>query len=372
MNTNKNIPFFDYPYLFKSEENELLEIITNVARRGAFIAQKELDDFEKNLASYLNVGFAVGVGNATDGLELALRAGSIEQDDEVIICSHTMLATAVAVHFAGAIAVPIDSGVNHLMDPDKIESAITGKTKAIFPTQINGCTAEMDAILFIAEKHNLLVFEDAAQALGAKMNGQYAGTFGAASAISFYPAKVMGCLGDGGAVITDDAAIYDKLVMLRDFGRNTNGDVGMWGRNTRLDNIQAAILDYRLGNYKDVIKRRREIAGIYNERLSHVKKLVLPRPPGDKKYFDVYQNYEIEADNRDELKQYLEKNGVGTLIQWDGIAIHQYKQLGFTQNLPFTDKLFERLLMLPMNMNITNEELDYVCGIIESFYSKIK
>ena len=365
----RNIPFFDYPSVFASEEDKLIDIIRGVGRRGAFIAQEELEGFERRLADYVGARYAIGVGNGTDGLELALRAGGIQPGDEVILCSHTMLATAVAVHFAGGIPVPVDAGADHLMDPEKAEAAVGPKTRAIFPTQLNGRTADMDAIREIADRHGLLVFEDAAQALGSKFKGRFAGTFGVASAISFYPAKLLGCLGDGGAVLTNDAQVYDKLLMLRDLGRRADGRVGMWGRNTRLDNIQAAILDHRLSGYGQVVKRRRDVARRYRERLEGIEEITLPPgPDNDPDHFDVYQNYEIEAQRRDELKKYLEEKGIGTLIQWGGVPIHRYRQLGFTRSLPDTDRLFERLLMLPMNMTVSDDEVDYICDCIAGFY----
>jgi len=366
---NIKIPFFDYPFLFLNDEIELLELIKNVSSRGAFIAQKELFDFETKLADYTTAKYSVGVGNATDGLELALRAGGIMSGDEVIICSHTMLATAVAVHFAGATPVPIDPGSDHLIDPEKIASAITDKTKAIFPTQLNGRTANMDAINEIANNYDLMIFEDAAQALGSKFKNQNAGTFGIASAISFYPAKTLGCLGDGGAVLTNNEEVYEKLIMLRDFGRNRDGEVGMWGRNSRLDNIQAAILSYRLDKYQTVLDRRRYIARIYQNNLSEITELSLPPGPDDTSdHYDIYQNYEIEAENRDKLSEYLIKKGIGTLVQWGGKAIHQYVNLGFNQKLPYTDQLFTRLLMLPMNMSISDDDVEYICDSIRKFY----
>ena len=237
------------------------------------------------------------------------------------------------------------------------------------PTQLNGRTANMDAIREVAQKHGLLIFEDAAQALGAKYKGRCAGTFGVASCISFYPAKTLGCLGDGGAVLTNDEEVYRKLLLLRDHGRAQNGDVVLWGFNSRLDNLQAAILAHRLEQYSRVVERRRAIARLYEERLADLEEVVLPPgPESDSDHFDVYQNYEIEAQRRDELKTFLAEKGVGTLIQWGGKPVHQFKELGFTQALPNTDALFLRLLMLPMNMTLSDDDVHYVCDAVFSFY----
>ncbi|MCG8612739.1 MAG: DegT/DnrJ/EryC1/StrS family aminotransferase, partial [Pseudomonadales bacterium] len=287
-----NIPFFDYPHVFKKHENDFMRIIADVASRGAFIMQKDLREFESNLAKYTGAKFAVGVANATDGLQLACMAGGIEAGDEVIISSHTMVATASAIHFAGGVPIPVEAGEDLLIDPDAIEAAITEKTRAIMPTQLNGRTCDMDKITKIADKHGLKLFEDAAQALGSKFKGQSAGTFGVASAISFYPAKTLGCLGDGGAVLTNDPDVHKQLLLLRDHGRDeTTGDVECWGFNTRLDNIQAAILNYLLPQYEEIIGRRRHIAALYNELLADVTEVILPpKPESGSAHFDIFQN----------------------------------------------------------------------------------
>jgi dTDP-4-amino-4,6-dideoxygalactose transaminase len=372
MRTTQNrrtVPFFDYPHLFISHEDSFLSIIRDVGHRGAFIMQKDLADFEKNLADYTGANYAVGVGNATDALQIGLMAGGIGPGDEVVFCSHTMIATAAAIHFAGAMPVPVEAGSDHLIDPESLEKAITPKTRAIVPTQLNGRTADMDAICAIAEKHGLDIYEDAAQALGSKFKGKCAGTFGKASCISFYPAKVLGCLGDGGAVLTNDEEIYRKILSLRDHGRDESGEIVMWGLNSRLDNIQAALLDYQLEYYPKVVERRRSIAWLYKTRLKDLEQLVLPPgPDNDPDHFDVYQNYEIEAERRDDLRRYLEEKGVGTLIQWGGKAVHQFRKLGFIQSLPFTERLFERMLMLPMNMSLSDDDVHYVCDCIIDFY----
>ena len=368
---HRSVPFFNYPHVFTSQEADFLAIIRDVGRRGAFIMQRDLADFERSLAAFLGARHALGVANATDGLIVALRAAGLNPGEEVILSSHTMIATAAAVHFAGGAPVPVECGPDHLINPTAVEAAVTPRARAIMPTQLNGRTCNMDALQAVADKHNLLIIEDAAQGLGAKFKGRYAGTFGIAAAISFYPAKVLGCFGDAGAVITDDDGIYDRTWQLRDHGRNGQGEIVSWGLNSRLDNLQAAILDFQLKKYGQVIARRRYLASLYSERLKDVATLVLPpAPDSDPDHFDIYQNYEIEAEKRDELKQYLKDHGIGTLIQWGGQAIHQLKALGFTQHLPYTDRLFARLLMLPMNMSLSDEDVHYVCDCIRAFYGR--
>jgi len=371
LRNSRVVPFFNYPYVFKSQEEAFLSIIRDVGRRGAFIMQKDLSEFEANLAAYTGTKYAVGVGNATDALQIALMAGGIEPGDEVVFCTHTMVATAAAIHFAGAIPVPVEAGPDHLMDPKSIEAAITPRTKAIMPTQLNGRTANMDAIRAVVKKHGLELYEDAAQALGSQFKGRCAGTFGKASGISFYPAKVLGCFGDGGAILTNDEEVHRNVLSLRDHGRDARGEVVRWGMNSRLDNVQAALLDYQLKDYPQVIERRRVIANLYQGRLKDIKQLVLPPAPNsDPDHFDVFQNYEIEAERRDELQAYLKERTIGTLIQWGGRGVHQFHKLGFKQSLPFSEKFFERMLMLPMNMSLSDDDAHYVCDCIIDFYNQ--
>jgi dTDP-4-amino-4,6-dideoxygalactose transaminase len=368
----RSIPFFDYPQLFTAEEEMLVSIFRDVGRRGAFIQQQDLARFEENLARSLGARHALGVGNATDGLLIALRAAGIKEGDEVIFSSHTMVATAAAIHFAGGIPVPVECGPDHLIDPSAVEQAITPRTRAILPTQLNGRTADMAALNTIANRHGLTVIEDAAQALGSKFRGQCAGTFGAAAAISFFPAKVLGCLGDGGAVVTNDDAIQDRVLQLRDHGRRADGEIVSWGLNSRLDNLQAAILDARLKKYPSVIERRRAIARHYHSRLHTIQELKLPPGPDDgQDHFDIYQNYEIEAQRRDQLRAHLHSSGIGTILPWGGKAVHQWDKLGFTKKLPFTEKMFEQILLLPLNMSLTDEDVTLVCDAIYGFYRRI-
>jgi dTDP-4-amino-4,6-dideoxygalactose transaminase len=365
----KKVPFFNYPQVFLSDEKELTSIFSDVGRRGAFIQQKELEEFETRLAQYIGAKYVLGMANATDALHLAVRAAEIGPGDEVIFCSHTMVATAAAVYYAGATPVPVECGRDHLIDPNRIEESITRRTKAILPTQLNGRTADMDAIQAIANRHGLLVLEDSAQALGSKFEGRAAGTFGIAGCISFYPAKSLGCLGDGGCVVTNDNEMLRKLRLLRDHGRDETGEVQMWGLNSRLDNLQAAILNRKLDGYDKAITRRREIASIYQENLADVRHLLLPpQPELTSSHFDIFQNYEVEAERRDELQGHLKNCGVGTLVPWGGKAVHQFRQLGFTQHLPVTESVFQKVLMLPMNTSLSDEDVQYVCHCVRTFY----
>ena len=366
----KNIPFFNYPALFEQRENEYLEIVNDVLKRGAYIMQSELLDFEIELADHLSVKHAIGVADGTMALLISLKAAGVGAGDEVIVPSHTFVASAAAISHTGATPVLVECGQDHLIDSVSVQSAITEKTKAIMPVQLNGRVANMDPILAIAKKHGLLIVEDSCQALGAKFNDRYAGTFGVAGTFSFFPAKTLGCFGDGGGIITDDSEIADKVKLIRDHGRcPIDGKAKLYGFNGRLDNLHAAILGFKLKYYDEDIARRRSLALIYQECLEGLDTLLLPPAPNsDPRHFDVFQNYEIEAVNRDALRKFLEKNGVGTILQWGGYALHQFPDLGLNNDLPYTEAMTKKFMLLPMHPMLKDEDVLHICGLIEQFY----
>ena len=370
MTAMKNVPFFEYPRLWSDDKENLLKIIDEVSSTGGFILQQAVLDFEKKLADYTNSKYSVGVGNATDAMEIYLEAIGINPNDEIIISSHTMLATASAIKVSGGIPVPVDIGDDNLICPEAIEDAISENTVGIMPTQLNGRTCNMDKINKIALKNNLFIIEDAAQALGSKFKDRHAGTFGLASCISFFPAKVLGCLGDAGGVLTQDEELFHKIYQIHDHGRDVDGEVKRWGRNSRIDNIQAAILLDKFKTYDKVILRRREIAQMYQDQLQSVEQIKLPPAPNSNPdHFDVFQNYEFEAENRNDLKEFLSQNGIGTLVQWGGKGVHQFKNLGFNQHLPKTEEFFKKCIMIPMNVFISNSDVEYICDKIIQFYN---
>lgn len=367
------IPFFNYPVLFNEYEKEFTDIFVDVGRRGAYILQKDLAEFEAALASFLNVKYAFGVADGTSAIILGLKAAGIGRDDEVIMPSHTYIATAGALDFVGGKAVLADIGSDNMLDPEDIEHRITSRTKAICPVQINGRVCDMDRIQQIADKHGLQVIEDAAQGLGALYKGRAAGTFGTFGTISFYPAKLLGCFGDGGAVMTNDDEIGASLAALRDHGRNADGRVVRWGINSRLDNLQAAILNFKLKHYARDIERRRQIARQYDAAFRDMPEIDVPvGPDSDPDRRDVYQNYEMAADRRDELRDYLRNEcGIGSIIQWAGTPVHQFHELGFSQtDLVKTDAFFKRCVMLPMNTSLTDAQVAHIIASVKSFYTK--
>ena len=365
------IKFLDLKSVNAQHRNKLISAFQRVLDSGQYILGEQVSLFEENFAQYCNVKKCIGVGNGLDALSLILRGYGIGDGDEVLVPSNTYIASWLSISQCGAMVVPVEPMIaTYNIDPDLIEKNITKNTKAIMPTQLNGRVADMDVILQIADKYNLQVYEDSAQALGAKYKGKSAGSFGIGGCISFYPAKVLGCFGDGGAVLTNDEAIYKTIKLMRDHGRGEDGNVSVWGYNSRLDNLQAAILNYFFDDYKTIVQRRRAIANLYAENLKNLKSVILP-PAVDSHVnnFDIYQNYEIEAEKRDKLKEYLSGKGVGTLIQWGGKAVHEFRDLGFNQSLPFTEKIMRNSLMLPLNMTVTDDEVKYICKCVRDFYN---
>jgi dTDP-4-amino-4,6-dideoxygalactose transaminase len=372
MLTRRQIPFFNYPALFAAQERELMAVLRDVLSRGAYILQKDLVEFETTLRSFLDVEYAFGVADGTNALKLGLLATDTGPGDEVIVPAHTYIASAAAIHFVGAKPVLVECGPDHLIDPDSARRAITRRTKVIMPVQLNGRTADMDSVIALAREFDLKVIEDAAQGLGSKFKGRGAGTFGDAGTFSFYPAKVLGCFGDGGAVVTNDHVVAKRLSVLRDHGRDASGEVVAWGTNCRLDNIQAAVLNFKFKSFELDLSRRRAIARRYDASLRDLKELVLPPgPDADPSHHDIYQNYEIEAEQRDQLKAYLEERGIRTIVQFGGKAVHQYSGLGFQNvSLPVTERLYGRALLLPMNTTLSDEDVDYVAASVRAFYGR--
>lgn len=364
------VRYIDYPLQFRKMEKEIMETIHSVLSKGDLMLRQQLRDFESHLAEYVGTRYAVGTSNCTDALKLSLIAAGVGQGDEVITVSHTFVATASAIHHIGAIPILVDIGQDHNMDVDLIEEAITSRTKAILPVHLNGRLCDMNRIMEISDKNDLFVIEDSAQALGGSLDGKGGGSIGLAGCFSFYPAKLLGAFGDAGAVTTNSQKMAEKITSLRDHGRKKDGDLSGWGFNCRLDNLQAALLDLKLKHFPSWVHRRRELAGLYQENLKDVRQLRLPVPPAkDGPFFDVFQNYEFEAEERDRLVSFLKKKGVETMLPWGGRGVHQFKALGLSHfNLPRTDAFFSGALMVPMNPDLSNEDVNYVSEVIKDFY----
>ena len=364
------VRYIDYASHYRSMREEILATIDDTLDRGDVMLRQQLTDFESNLAAFCGTTYAIGVGNCTEGLEIALRAAGIGPGDEVITVAHTFVATAAAIHHAGATPVFVDIADDHLVDVTKIHEAVTPKTKAIMPVQLNGRVCDMDEVMRVADHEGLLVIEDSAQALGAKLDGKQAGSFGVAGCFSFYPAKLLGTFGDAGAITTSDPEMNEKVRLLRNHGRTPDNDIAFWSYNSRMDNIHAAILSVKMRRLPSWLERRRKLAAQYHEALTEIDELVLPPQPMDEGlHWDVFQNYEIEAESRDRLFAHLTSAGVETMIPWGGRAVHQFSNLGLRQvHLPRTELMMTKALMLPMYVELTEDKVAYVCDQIRLFY----
>lgn len=363
------IPFFDYPRLYRDDAALTRPAMDDVFDRGAFILQRDVEQFESRLAGFVGAEHVISVANGTDALLLALRAVGVGPGDEVIVPSHTYVASVAAIHFMGATPVLVECGRDHLIEPDDVERALTPRTRAIMPVHLNGRVADMDRLGEIVKREDLVLVEDAAQAVGARFGGRSAGTFGAAGTYSFYPAKILGCFGDGGAVVTNNDDVAGRVRLLRDHGRDDEGTVVTWGFNSRLDNLQAAVLSAKLSRIEEMIEHRRQLARIYCEVLTDLGPVDLPPGPDDDELrYDAFQNFEIEADERDALRAHLQKRDIGTLIQFGGTPIHQISGLGLDASLPQTDRVFKRCFMLPMNQFLTEQDAKAVGDAVREYY----
>jgi len=364
-----SVRFWEPGKEFLRIEEEVMSTMRKVLVAGDLIMRQQMIDFEHSLASFVGTTDAVGVSNCTDGLRLLLEAVGIGAGDEVITVSHTFMATMAVIHQVGATPVLVDVGEDHNMDTDQLEAAVTSRTKAIIPVDLNGRMVRMDRVMEVAKAHNLLVIEDSAQALGASYMGVRGGAWGIAGAFSFYPAKLLGAYGDGGAVVTSDAALAEKLRELRDHGRVSKTGFSGWGWNCRLDNLQAAILDLKLRKVPEWIGQRRRLAAIYDEELADVGTVKRPPGPDGGPFFDIYQNYVIEAKNRDGLQAHLASRGIETLISPGPVPNHK-QPVGLDHfNLPRTEALCASVLSLPLNNELGEEQVLEVAGAIKDFYS---
>jgi len=360
----------NFPKQYYKIKNEIDSVIKEILDTGSFILRKDVENFERNIASFIGTKYAVGLNSGTDALFLSYYAAGIRNGDEVITVPHTFVATVAGIVHCGATPILIDIGEDMNMDTEQLEGAITEKTKAIIPVHLNGRVCNMENIMKIARENNLIVIEDAAQALGAQFDGQNAGTFGLTSCFSFYPSKILGTIGDGGLVATNDEKTAEKIRFLRDHGQNrSTGEIIGYGFNSRLDNLHATILNAKLKHVPFYIKRRREIANIYDEGLDDVGDIIIPPKP-DKLFSDVYQSYVIRTKKRDDLLAFLKENGIEALSQWV-IPMHKQKALNLNHfKLPKTEQISAEVLSLPMHSELENDEVNYVIETVKKFFNQ--
>jgi len=370
-NMKYKVPFVDYPQHYRRLESEIDAAIKAVLTGGDFIMRQQLRDFENHIAAFVGTDYAIGLNSGTDALHLSLLAAGIGPGDEVITVAHTFVATVAAIVYCGATPILVDIGNDFNLNTEQLEPAISPRTKAIIPVHLNGRLSNMEVVMGIANRHKLMVIEDAAQALGATFDGQKAGSFGLTGCFSFYPAKILGGIGDGGMVVTNNKEIAEKIYLLRDHGQQREtGDILYYGCNSRLDNLQAAILDIKLKYLPQWIERRRELGALYEEGLSGLPQIKTPPPPQPGRYFDVFTNYVVRAEARDKLVAYLKEGGIEILVSWPK-PMHHHKALDLGHfHLPETEQISKEVLSLPLNTEIDNQQVAFVIESIRNFYAE--
>ena len=355
-----------------SDIEPYLDQIRKVVRTGQFTLGPEVAEFEKHAAQACGATHAIGVGNGTDALILALKALGIGVGDEVITTSNTFVATVGAVAMVGARPVMVDVGSDYLIDPGLIERAITKKTKAIIPVHLTGYPCDMDPILNIAHRHSLHVVEDAAQAIQAEYKGKKAGSFGIAAEFSMHPLKNLNIWGDGGFITTSDDALAEKLRLWRNHGMKTRDEITFFAHNSRLDTIQASLALKLLKELPKITQVRQAHAALYDKELSELAPNVLV-PPRRANAKGVYHTYIVQVEQRAELMAYLAQKSIETKIHYP-IPIHLQeaaKYLGYRKgDLPETDKQADSILTLPNHQHLSDEQVIYVASAIKEFYAK--
>ena len=369
--TPSHIPLGDLQREYERLRSEIDQAIERVLRRGWFILGEEVAAFEQEWATYCGVAHAAGVGNGTDAIQLALRASGIGPGDEVVIPALTTGFTALAVSLAGATPVFADVEPTCLtLDPAAFEAAITPRTAAVLPVHLYGCPAEMDPIVEIARRHGLLVLEDASQAHGAHYRERRAGGLGDVAAFSFYPTKNLGAYGDAGAVVTDDEALASKVRILRDGGRRQSQVHEFLGTNSRLDEVQAAILRVKLPHLAGWNKRRQALAARYDTGLRGIEGLNLPAAPEHIEH--VYYLYVVRTSLRATLREYLAGAGIHTGIHYPQ-AVHlqeAFAHLGYRPGaFPVAERATMQVLSLPLFAHLSDHELAKVTRLVRFFFA---
>lgn len=358
------IPFNSLKPGYKKYRDEYLAAITRVMDSGWYILGEELSSFEREFSAWLGVEFTVGVNSGLDALILAFRALDIKNGDEVIVPANTYIASVLGITENGATPVFVEPNQYYNIDPDKIEPAVTNRTKAILVVHLYGQPCDMDKIMRIASKYNLPVVEDCAQSHGAIYKGQKTGTFGKIACFSFFPTKNMGAFGDAGAISTNDKSVADKIRMYRNYGSEKKYYNKVRGVNSRLDEIQAALLKVKLSHIDEITEDRVRVANTYLNGIKN-SNISLPKIlPGSS---PVWHLFVIKTKKRDALQSYLESQGVHTQIHYP-VPPHTseaYADLGYkNDDLPITENLSNQILSLPLYNNMSDDEIRYIINIL--------
>jgi len=365
------VPFGDLSRQYKKYKKEFDSIISAVFEKGSFILGENLKFFEENFAKYLEINYAIGVANGTEALFLALKAFEIGNGDEVITVSNTAVPTISAIDTAGAKPVFVDIEENTFnIDPSKIESAITLKTKAIIPVHLYGNPCNMEKIIRLAAKYNLKIIEDCAQAHGAEYKGKKVGTFGDYGAFSFYPSKNLNANGDAGMVVTNNGKLAEKIRLLRNYGFADRYNSILRGCNSRLDEIQAALLDFKLTKLDEWNKRRCQIADRYMNELVKLP-IIIPLVFPEHKH--VFHLFVVRVSQRQKFLEFMSASGIDIIIHYP-LPIHlqpAYEFLNYKRgDFPVTEKVSEEILSLPIYPELEEKEISYIIAKIINYFRK--
>ena len=360
------IPYVNLAAQWEDDREQLLPIIDDLLSSGQYIGGNEIASFEKQIAKLCKVKYALALNSGTDALTLALHLVGVRNGDEVITPPNSFIASTAVIMHLGAVPVFVDVLPDQNIDPGKIESAITNKTKAIMPVHLTGRICDMDSIIEIASKYNIKIIEDAAQAIGSKYDGKPSGSIGDVGCFSTHPLKNLNACGDGGFLTTNDEAIYQRAKSLRSHGIIDRDKVISFGYVSRMDNLQAAILNYRLKKLDQVIERRRRNANYYFEK---IKSLKVQLPIEKEKEFNSYHTFVIQSKNRNEIRDFLFSKGIETAIHYP-TPIHLQpaaKNLGYNLgDFPKTEKQSKKILTLPINQTLSLKEIEKIVEAINS------
>lgn len=370
------IKFLDLQKINDRYRKEFQDTIDKVLDSGWFILGESVERFEKNFAAYCGVKHCIGISNGLDALILILRAymesGNINEGDEIIVPANTYIASILSISHNKLKPVPIEPDINtYNIDPSLIEKNITEKTKAIMPVHLYGRVAEMDEIKLLADKYNLIIIEDAAQAQGAEYNGKKTGGFGNAAGFSFYPGKNLGALGDAGAVTTNDDKLAETITALRNYGSHEKYNNIFKGFNNRLDEIQAAILTVKLKYLDEENQRRREVAQYYCNNIKN-DKIILPNhsfnQPISQSLNHVWHLFVVRTKERNKLQNYLSDNGIQTVIHY---PVPPHRQPAYKEwnhfSLPVTEKIHNEVLSLPIGSHLSDDDLEFIVNKLNSY-----
>lgn len=364
------VKYLDLPRQF--DDPELLRLVTGVFARGQFVLGPEVAEFEGELAQLCGTRFAVGVNSATDALFLALKALGVGPGDEVITVSNSFIATAGAIVAAGARPVFVDVGPDYNMDADLLEEAITSRTKAILPVHLTGNPADMPKIIRVARQHSLFVVEDAAQSVGAALQGKRVGSFGEVGCFSLHPLKNLNVAGDGGVMTTGSPELHNRLALLRNHGLKNREEIDFFGYNSRLDTIQAVVAKYNLKFLDQVTEKRILNARLYDRLLADLEDDVVI-PPRNPEVKQVFHTYVIQVNHRGKLIEYLSRHQVETKIHYP-IPIHLQtpcRAMGWKSgDLPETEKQAGRMLTLPIHQFLSEAHIYHVAATMKKFYRR--